>query len=101
MPLWSILLPRANGRNASIARRSPTGSSRGTSRSSEEAPVSTALKTVSPVDGRVYVERELADDAAINRALESARRAQLDWRSLPLTTRCALLADAVRKIVSH
>jgi acyl-CoA reductase-like NAD-dependent aldehyde dehydrogenase len=62
--------------------------------------VSTSLRTISPVDGRVYVERELADDAAINRALERARRAQLEWRSLPLAKRCALLADAVRNFVS-
>lgn len=63
--------------------------------------MSTSLRTISPVDGRIYVERELADDAAINRALESARRAQVEWRSLPLTTRCTLLADAVRRFVSH
>ena len=63
--------------------------------------MTTSLRTISPVDGRVYVERELADDAAINRALERARRAQIEWRSLPLPTRCALLADAVRDFVSR
>ncbi len=63
--------------------------------------MSTSLRTISPVDGRVYVERELADDAAINRALERARRAQHDWRSLPLTSRCGLLAAAVRAFVSR
>jgi hypothetical protein len=31
------------------------------------------LKTISPVDGRVYVERELQSAADIDRALDGAR----------------------------
>ena len=38
--------------------------------------MSTSLKTVSPVDGRIYVERPLATAAAINQALDAAQRAQ-------------------------
>ena len=46
------------------------------------------LKTISPVDGRIYVERPLEAAAGIDRALDSARRAQAAWAALPLATRC-------------
>jgi len=58
------------------------------------------LKTISPVDGRIYVERPLATAAAINRALDSAQRAQLAWRSVPLTVRCDMLRSAVDTFVA-
>jgi acyl-CoA reductase-like NAD-dependent aldehyde dehydrogenase len=57
--------------------------------------MSTTLKTVSPVDGRIYVERQLESAAGINRALDAAEHAQLPWSLVPLTERCALLARAV------
>jgi acyl-CoA reductase-like NAD-dependent aldehyde dehydrogenase len=63
--------------------------------------LSTSLKTISPVDGRVYVEREFADGPAVERALERAREARLEWRSLHLDERRALLREAVRVFVSH
>jgi acyl-CoA reductase-like NAD-dependent aldehyde dehydrogenase len=46
--------------------------------------MSERLATISPIDGRIYVERELADANAINRALDTARRSQAAWQSLPL-----------------
>jgi acyl-CoA reductase-like NAD-dependent aldehyde dehydrogenase len=59
------------------------------------------LKTISPVDGRVYVERELQSAADIDRALDGAVRAQRAWRALPLTARIALLGRAVDAFVAH
>ena len=53
------------------------------------------LKTVSPVDGRIYVERPLATAAGIDRALDSAQRAQRSWRAVPLAERCDFLGRAV------
>ena len=53
------------------------------------------LQTISPVDGRIYVERPLEAAAGIDRALEAAVRAQTAWGALPLASRCALLARAV------
>jgi acyl-CoA reductase-like NAD-dependent aldehyde dehydrogenase len=53
------------------------------------------LQTVSPVDGRIYVERPLEAAAGIDRALEAAVRAQTAWGALPLASRCALLSRAV------
>src|SRR5690606_17294147 len=39
-------------------------------------PVTKVLRTISPVDGRVYVERPLATEAELDAALASAARAQ-------------------------
>ncbi|MGA8706622.1 MAG: aldehyde dehydrogenase family protein [Steroidobacteraceae bacterium] len=57
------------------------------------------LKTISPVDGRVYVERPLHSTGDIERALETAQRAQAAWRSLTLAARCELLRRAVDAFV--
>jgi acyl-CoA reductase-like NAD-dependent aldehyde dehydrogenase len=48
-------------------------------------------KTVSPVDGRVYVERMLATQEVIGETLTRARHAQLAWRNVPLDERGAIL----------
>jgi len=58
------------------------------------------VKTISPVDGRIYVERPLATAAGIDRALDCALRAQAAWAALPLPTRCAILAKAVDAFVA-
>lgn len=55
-------------------------------------------RTVSPINGSVVVERELADDSAVARALERARAASLAWRATSVEERCALLARAVDAI---
>ncbi|MBC8026674.1 MAG: aldehyde dehydrogenase family protein [Steroidobacteraceae bacterium] len=49
-------------------------------------------KTISPVDGRVYVERELATHSQINDILRTARRAQAAWRNVALDERAAILS---------
>ena len=59
------------------------------------------LKTISPVDGRVYVERPLATAGDIDRALDVAQRAQIAWRALPLAERCGTLARAVDAFVAE
>lgn len=48
---------------------------------------SNVLQTVSPVDGRVYVDRPLQGIADINAALDKAKKAQKEWRKLPLAER--------------
>ena len=47
-------------------------------------------KTISPVDGSVYVERELADAQTIDRALDRAVTAQRAWRSVSIAERAAI-----------
>jgi acyl-CoA reductase-like NAD-dependent aldehyde dehydrogenase len=58
------------------------------------------LKTISPVDGSVYVERPLADGAAIEAALGRAVRAQAVWRATPMAERQAILTRAVDAFVA-
>jgi acyl-CoA reductase-like NAD-dependent aldehyde dehydrogenase len=58
------------------------------------------LKTISPVDGRIYVERPLATAAGIDRALDTAATAQLAWAAQPLASRCDILARAVTAFVA-
>src|ERR1044072_2850149 len=48
-------------------------------------------KTVSPVDGRVYVERMLATPEQINEILRTARHAQVAWRKVRLPERAQIL----------
>ncbi len=50
-----------------------------------------SIRTISPVDGRVYAERSAATPAAIDAALQRARAAQPGWRAAPLATRAAVL----------
>src|SRR5687768_12995083 len=48
-------------------------------------------RTISPIDNSVYVERELASGRAIDEALDRARRAQREWRRVPVEARAAIL----------
>jgi len=59
------------------------------------------LKCTSPVDGSVYVERPLAEAAAVEAAVARAREAQAAWRWLPIGERQALLAKAVDAFVAR
>ncbi|HEY2275499.1 MAG TPA: aldehyde dehydrogenase family protein [Steroidobacteraceae bacterium] len=52
---------------------------------------SNTLKAISPVDGRVYAERTPATAAEVDATLERARRAQREWRTLPVAERAAIL----------
>jgi acyl-CoA reductase-like NAD-dependent aldehyde dehydrogenase len=49
------------------------------------------LKTISPADGRVCVERPLASAAEIEGTLAAARRAQAGWRRVPVAERATLI----------
>ncbi|HXW10749.1 MAG TPA: aldehyde dehydrogenase family protein, partial [Steroidobacteraceae bacterium] len=48
-------------------------------------------RTISPIDNSVCVERELASGRAIDDALDRARRAQREWRRVPVATRAEIL----------
>lgn len=59
----------------------------------------TTLQVISPVDGSVYVERPLADDAVIAAALATARLAADRWGRTAVTERvavCARLLDRLK-----
>ena len=48
------------------------------------------MKTVSPIDGSVYVERELASPQQIEAALARAAAAQKAWQAVPVVERAAI-----------
>jgi len=49
------------------------------------------MQTISPVDGRVYLERATASPAEIDAALQRARTAQAAWRNLPVADRALIM----------
>ena len=57
--------------------------------------MSQTIQIVSPVDGKVYAQRPVASDTAIESALETARTAQAAWKLHPLSERAAVLTRAV------
>ena len=59
-----------------------------------------SLKTISPVDGSIYVERALASASEIDGALDAAVAAQIDWRRTAVADRAALLSSAVDAFVA-
>jgi len=59
------------------------------------------LQCTTPIDGSVYVERELASEAEVVEAVLRAREAQEAWRRTPLSQRQALLGKAVDAFVSQ
>ena len=61
----------------------------------------TLQRTISPVDGRVCVERELADARAIGEALDRAEAARRGWRATPLAERRAILTRFVDAMLRH
>ncbi len=55
------------------------------------------LEVISPVDGSLYAERELADERAAGALLQSAKKAQKAWSKVPLEERahlCTRFVDA-------
>ncbi len=58
------------------------------------------LRTISPVDGRVYVERPYASQAQIAVALARAVRAQAAWKDVAVAERAALCSRAVDALVA-
>ncbi len=59
------------------------------------------LRTVSPIDGRVVVERPLADAATVEAAIHRARRAQPTWRAVPVAERVRLIGRAIDHMVAR
>jgi acyl-CoA reductase-like NAD-dependent aldehyde dehydrogenase len=58
-------------------------------------------KTISPIDGSVYVERELADAEAVEKALENAVAAQKEWRKTSLAERETICLKAVEYFLNN
>ena len=61
----------------------------------------TMQKTISPVNGSVYVERSLAEPATIDAALDRAVAAQRAWHHTPLVERVAIVTRFVELMKSR
>jgi len=60
----------------------------------------TLLKCITPIDGSVYVERQLAGAVEVETAAQRARSAQLEWSAAPIAERQRLLGAAVDAFVA-
>lgn len=58
-------------------------------------------KTISPIDGSVYVERERAPDQKIEETLQNAVKAQKIWRTTSLAERAEICRKAVEYFIIH
>ena len=58
------------------------------------------FKTISPIDGGVFVERDYASGRDIARAIEAAAGAGADWRQTPLGMRAQLCSAGVDSFVA-
>lgn len=61
----------------------------------------TIQRTISPVDGSIYVERELATESQARATLARAGAAQRDWASRPLAERKVICSRAVDAFVAR
>lgn len=57
-------------------------------------------QTISPVDGSIYAERELASASDIETALDRAARAQQIWKRVPVSERAATCRRMVELLVA-
>ncbi|MEE8274280.1 MAG: aldehyde dehydrogenase family protein [Alphaproteobacteria bacterium] len=60
-----------------------------------------SLRTISPVDGSVFVERPLASAEEVDATLARAEAAQKEWKRTPLGERAAMLTRAVDAFVAN
>lgn len=61
----------------------------------------TVQQTISPVDGRIYVERPLATEVQIERVLQRARAAQARWKRVPIAERAAVVTRFIDVFVAR
>ena len=59
------------------------------------------IQSISPVDGSVYVERPLASDSEIEANLQTAKRAQSEWKLVPVSDRAAICRRMVSSLVER
>ncbi|MCF0058980.1 aldehyde dehydrogenase family protein [Dyadobacter sp. CY356] len=58
-------------------------------------------KTISPIDGSVYLERQLATDEMIESSLQKATEAQKEWKKTTVQERAAICLKAVEYFVKN
>ncbi len=63
--------------------------------------MASTLRTITPVDGSLYVERDYADEKMIATALGVAKAAQAEWQKTPLSERAKICQKAVDAFVAE
>ena len=58
-------------------------------------------KTISPIDGEIYIQREHATGKEIEDCLTKAHQASTLWKNLPLKERVILLSKMVDQFVAN
>lgn len=58
-------------------------------------------QTISPVNGKLYVERSFASPAQINAAFDRAVKAQAAWALVPLATRAEMATRFCEALLTH
>lgn len=58
-------------------------------------------RIISPIDGSVVAERELADDARVESVLKTAASARASWSATPLSERIRLCESMVQWLIDH
>ncbi|WP_373086774.1 aldehyde dehydrogenase family protein [Sneathiella sp.] len=62
--------------------------------------MSESLKTISPVDGSLYVERPYTPENDIERMLAAARTAHAEWKARPIAERAEILTKCIDSFVA-
>jgi acyl-CoA reductase-like NAD-dependent aldehyde dehydrogenase len=63
--------------------------------------MTTVQRTISPVDGSMYAEFELASASVIDAVLDKARRAQRSWTRVPIDERANVCRRAVEAMLAR
>lgn len=58
------------------------------------------LRTVSPIDGKIVAERDLAAETDVNEALSNAMKAQREWANCSVSERAEIVTRAVDAFVA-
>ena len=61
----------------------------------------TLQKIISPIDGSVFAERELADDSQVEQVLTTAQSASRSWRATPVDERVRIVEAMVQFMESN
>lgn len=57
-----------------------------------------SLKVISPVNGKVFIERNYSTDDEIDEVIRKSKEAFSQWRSTPIEERCRIASLSLQKI---
>jgi acyl-CoA reductase-like NAD-dependent aldehyde dehydrogenase len=69
--------------------------------SSNATATSSRIQSISPVDGSIYAERQVASELEIEDKLTRATKAQREWKTLPISERASICRRMVSLLVGR